>query len=149
MLNQLTAGQNQLQDAINGVIAKIGSAGGKHPFAPLVNGLKQALQIGVNVQPNGPRGTYSSPLNATPDQATPVVAGQTIVRAIEIDLGGGQGASLALANAAAGPSSAARAAAGADDERRPSSTTTSSRPASPRDRVRSVAAHRSYRRCCS
>jgi hypothetical protein len=106
LLNQLTAGQNQLQDAINGVIAKIGSAGGKHPFAPLVNGLKQALQIGVNVQPNGARGTYSSPLNATPDQATPVVAGQTIVRAIEIDLGGGQGASLALANAAAGPSSA-------------------------------------------
>ena len=100
------------------MIAKIGSAGGKHPFAPLVNGLKQALQIGVNVQPNGPRGTYASPLKATPDQATPVVAGQTIVRAIEIDFGGGQGASIALANAAAGPSSAARAAAGTDDERR-------------------------------
>ncbi len=105
LLNSLTAGQNQLQGAINGVIAQIGSAGGKHPFAPLVNGLKQALQIGVNVQPNGPRGSYRSPLQATPDQATSVVAGQTIVRAIEVDLGGGQGASLALANAAAGPSS--------------------------------------------
>ncbi len=106
LLKQLGSGQTQLQDAINGVIAKIGSAGGKHPFAPLVNGLKQALQIGANVQPNGPRGTYASPLKATPDQATPVVAGQTIVRAIEIDFGGGQGVDLALANAAAGPSSA-------------------------------------------
>jgi hypothetical protein len=61
----------------------------------------------VNVQPNGPAGSYRSPLRATPDQATPVVAGQTVVRALEIDLGGGSGVSLALANAAAGPSSAA------------------------------------------
>ncbi len=103
--DQITSGQTQLTKALNGAIAKIGSAGGKHPFAPLVSGLKQALQIGVNVQPNGPRGSYTSPLKATPDQATPVVAGQTIVRAIEIDLGGGQGADIALANAAAGPSS--------------------------------------------
>ncbi len=80
--------------------------GGPNPFQPLVDGLKQALQIGVNVQPHGPRGSYSSPLRATPDQATGVVAGQTIVRAVEIDLGGGSGADLALANAAAGPSSA-------------------------------------------
>jgi hypothetical protein len=57
------------------------------------------------VQPNGKPGTYRSPLRATPDQATPAVAGQTVVRALEIDLGGGQ-VSLALANAAAGPSSA-------------------------------------------
>lgn len=101
----ITSGQTQLTNALNGAIAQIAGAGGKHPFAPLVTGLKQALQIGVNVQPNGPRGTYQSPLKPTPDQATPVVAGQTIVRAIEIDLGGGQGVSLALANAAAGPSS--------------------------------------------
>lgn len=103
--NSVTAGQTQLANALNGVVKQLSAAGGSNPLAPLANGLKQALDIGVNVQPNGPRGTYSSPLRATPDQATAVVPGQTIVRALEIDLGGGQGASLALANAAAGPSS--------------------------------------------
>jgi hypothetical protein len=107
LISQLTAGQQALTNAINGAVHQLTGAGGPDPFAPLVNGLKQGLQVGVNVQPNGPRGSYASPLNATPDQATPVVAGQTIVRALEIDLGGGQGVSLALANAAAGPSSAA------------------------------------------
>lgn len=107
--NAFTAGQNQLADAINGAVAQLAAAGGSNPFQPLVDGLKQALQIGVNVQPHGPRGTYRSPLAATPDQATAVVHGQTIVRALEIDLGGGSGADLALANAAAGPSTAAPA----------------------------------------
>ena len=95
-----------MTSALDGVIAQLAGAAGPNPFQPLVDGLKQALQIGVNVQPNGPHGSYSSPLRATPDQATAVVPGQTIVRAIEIDLGASSGANLALANAAAGPSSA-------------------------------------------
>jgi hypothetical protein len=106
-LKTITAGQTQLTDAINGAVKQLTSAGGSNPLAPITDGLKQAVQIGVNVQPNGPSGSYRSPLRATPDQATPVVAGQTVVRALEIDLGGGSGVSLALANAAAGPSSAA------------------------------------------
>jgi hypothetical protein len=110
LYNQFKAGQTQVTDAINGVISQLAAAGGPNPFQPLVDGLKQALQIGVNVQPHGPRGTYRSPLAATPDQATPVVAGQTIVRAIEIDLGGGSGVDLGLANAAAGPSTQTSAA---------------------------------------
>ncbi|HEY2298086.1 MAG TPA: choice-of-anchor G family protein [Jatrophihabitans sp.] len=96
-------GQDQLTAALHQVTSKLG--GGTNPFQPLVDGLKQALQVGVNVQPTGVPGTYRSPLRATPDQATPAVAGQTVVRALEIDLGGGQ-ISLALANAAAGPSNA-------------------------------------------
>lgn len=107
LYNQFTAGQTQVVDTINGAVAQLAAAGGADPFQPLVDGLGQALQIGVNVQPHGPRGSYQSPLAATPDQATPVVAGQTIVRAVEIDLGGGSGVDLALANAAAGPSTAA------------------------------------------
>jgi hypothetical protein len=107
----ISAGQTQVSDAINGAVKQLTSAGGNDPLAPITNGLKQALQIGVNVQPNGPNGPYRSPLRATPNQATPVVAGQTIVRALEIDLGGGSGVSLALANAAAGPSAAAAVAA--------------------------------------
>jgi hypothetical protein len=62
----------------------------------------------VNVQPNGAHGSFSSALKATPDQATPVVSGQTVVRAIEINLlpaaGSSPAATLALGNAAAGPS---------------------------------------------
>jgi hypothetical protein len=106
----LNAGQTELQSTLDGAIAQLAGAAGANPFQPLVDGLKQALQIGVNVQPNGPRGSYSSPLAATPDQATPVVRGQTIVRALEIDLGGGSGVNLALANAAAGPSTETSAA---------------------------------------
>ena len=102
-LAAVQTGQQQLTDALGQVSSQLG--GGSNPFQPLVDGLKQALQIGVNVQPDGAHGTYRSPLDATPDQATPVVAGQTLVRALEIDLGGGQ-VSLALANAAVGPSSA-------------------------------------------
>ncbi|MGH8862821.1 MAG: choice-of-anchor G family protein [Jatrophihabitantaceae bacterium] len=101
---QLATGQQTLADAIKNVVDKLKAGAGPSPLAPITDGLKQALQIGVNVQPNGPRGSYTSALRATPDQATGVVAGQTIVRAIEIDLGGGKGVSLALANAAAGPS---------------------------------------------
>jgi hypothetical protein len=100
----VTKGQQQLVSALNNVTSKLG--GGANPFQPLVDALRKALQIGVNVQPNGPHGSYASPLRATPDQATAVVSGQTVVRAVEIDLGGASGVNLALANAAAGPSTA-------------------------------------------
>lgn len=98
----VVAAQTQLTSALDQVTSKLG--GGPNPFAPLVTGLAKVLRIGVNVQPNGPRGDYTSSLHATPDQADAVVPGETIVRAIEIDLVPGQGASLALANAAAGSS---------------------------------------------
>jgi hypothetical protein len=99
---QFSAGQKQITKALNQTIAKLAGAGGADPLKPLTDGLKSGLQIGVNVQPNGAKGSYASPLSASPDQADPAVDGQTVVRAIEIDLGGGQ-LSLAMANAAAGP----------------------------------------------
>ncbi len=58
----------------------------------LVAALEQVVTIGLNVQ-HGPgiepwekKYPFSSDLNATPDQATGVVAHQTIVRALELDL---------------------------------------------------------------
>jgi hypothetical protein len=115
VLDALTAGQQQIEDAINKGVDQLASAGGANPLAPLADGLKQALDIGVNVQPNGKAGTFASALKATPDQATPVIAGQTIVRAVEINFipaaGGSPAATLALGNAAAGPSTPGKPAA--------------------------------------
>ena len=79
----------------------------------LTDELAKVVAIGVNVE-SGPgkaadntKYKFNSALAATPDQATPVVTDQTLVRAIEIDLLGGQVAGLALGNAAAGPSTPA------------------------------------------
>jgi hypothetical protein len=108
VLDALTSGQQQIEDALNTGVDQLTSAGGANALAPLADGLKQLLDIGVNVQPNGKSGTFASALKATPDQATPVIARQTIVRAIEINFvpaaGSSPAATLALGNAAAGPS---------------------------------------------
>jgi hypothetical protein len=107
-LTSMQGGQKQVEDAINGVVDQLSSAGGSNPLAPIADGLAKAVDIGVNVQPNGAHGTFHSALKATPDQATPVVSGQTVVRAVEINLlpaaGSSPAATLALGNAAAGPS---------------------------------------------
>jgi hypothetical protein len=99
-LNQLLSGPlTQLLSSLNGTTS---------PLAPLGTGLKQLVDIGINVQPNGPAGPFHTALAATPAQGTPVVPGQTIVRAIELQLvGSPPAATIALANAAAGPSNPA------------------------------------------
>jgi hypothetical protein len=106
LTNALNSGKTTLQNTINGIVGGLAGSAGTSPLAPLGIPLKKLIDIGVNVQPNGPGGTFASKLRATPNQATPVVAGQTIVRAIEVNLLGNQLATLALANAAAGPSAA-------------------------------------------
>ncbi|MDT4927093.1 MAG: hypothetical protein QOG01_4806 [Pseudonocardiales bacterium] len=106
LTNALTAGQTTLENTIGDIVTALAGAAGVSPLAPLGTLLGQLIGIGVNVQPNGPAGTFTSALDATPKQGTPVVADQTIVRAIELDVLGGNGAVVALANAAAGPSTA-------------------------------------------
>ena len=96
-----------LEKGLSTLLGKLQLPSGKSALAPLGDVLKKLVDIGVNVQPNGPSGTFTDALQATPDQATPVVPGQTVVRAIEVNVLGAKLASLALANAAAGPSSAA------------------------------------------
>ncbi|HEV7193300.1 MAG TPA: choice-of-anchor G family protein [Jatrophihabitantaceae bacterium] len=95
----------QLQSPLSKLLGGLKLPGGGSALAPLGTVLKKLVDIGINVQPNGAAGTFKSALAATPDQATPVVPGQTIVRAIEVDLVGDPLAVVALANAAAGPSS--------------------------------------------
>jgi hypothetical protein len=94
-----------LHTALDKILGPLGDT--TSPLAPIGTLLKKLVDIGINVQPNGPAGTFTSQLRATPSQTTPVVPGQTIVRAIEINLVGDPLATVALANAAAGPSAAA------------------------------------------
>jgi len=103
LVKTLTDGQTTLENAIGGIVAKLAGAAGVNPLGPIADILTKLVDIGINVQPNGPAGDYTDALNATPAQNTPVVAGQTVVRAIEINLLG-KAVNLALANAAAGPS---------------------------------------------
>jgi hypothetical protein len=115
LFKALTSGQKKVEGAIN-AIAKELASGGAPGLKTLTDQLANVVSIGVNVE-SGPgkaadnaKYPYASDLQATPDQATGVVQGQTLVRAIEVDLLGGQVASLALGNAAAGPSTPSAAA---------------------------------------
>jgi hypothetical protein len=104
-----TAGQT-LETNLNKLLGGLKLPGGGSALAPLGTVLKKLVDIGINVQPNGPAGSFTSALKATPSQITPVVPGQTIVRAIELDLVGDPLAAVALGNAAAGPSNPAEVA---------------------------------------
>ena len=84
-------GQTSLESAIAQVTDPLVSASST-PLTQLASGLQQVVDIGLNVQ-SGPKiqpkeTTYpfESNLNATPNQSTPVVAGQQLVRAVEIQL---------------------------------------------------------------
>jgi hypothetical protein len=108
LITTVTGSHNGLESAVNNLVGSLSGytdAAGD-PLAPIGTVLKKLIDIGVNVQPNGAKGTFTSALAATVKQGTPVVAGQSIVRAIEIDLVGDPLAVVALANAAAGPSAA-------------------------------------------
>lgn len=129
----LNTGKTTLLGAISGLSDQF-STSAAGPLGQLAGGLKNVVDIGLNVQsgpgiePRDTKYPFTTQLDATPDQATPVVKNQTLVRAIEIDVlslaglpaAGGTlpglpslptagtpstGAVLALANAAAGPSS--------------------------------------------
>jgi hypothetical protein len=114
VLTTLTSGADKLTTALSGVATTLSKAGATG-LAALGTTLKQVIDIGLNVQ-SGPgiqtpdsKYPFTTQLAATPKQGTPVVSGQTLVRAIEIHLIGDPVATIALANAAAGPSSAAPA----------------------------------------
>ncbi|MDP9118135.1 MAG: choice-of-anchor G family protein [Actinomycetota bacterium] len=107
----LFALQTTLQTTLSSLVTGLtGPAGGPSLLAPLANVLKQLVDIGINVQPNGPAGpageAYTDKLTASANQTVAPVPGQTVVRAIELNVLG-TAINVALANAAAGPSSAA------------------------------------------
>lgn len=125
LLAQLQSQQPLLESAINRIADELANAGAPG-LAALTDGLGRVLSIGVNVQqgafPLGsepsPKYRFTSRLAATPDQATPVVPGQGVVRALEIDAAAGQ-VDLALGNAAAGPSQARAPVASSSSPPRP------------------------------
>lgn len=112
LLKQLTSGQKQLEAALQKIADQL-SAAGAPGLKQLTDNLAKIVRIGVNVQQGtfplpteaSPTYRFTSALVSTPDQATATVPGQGVVRALEIDIAGSQGAALALGNAAAGPSS--------------------------------------------
>lgn len=94
----LTTQQNQFTAAVNRVIDTLTSSAGTNPLQPLEAGLGKLIDIGANVQENGPAGPSQAPfvsgLDATAKQGTDVEPGTTIVRAVEINVAAGAGASL-------------------------------------------------------
>ncbi|MEP7021105.1 MAG: choice-of-anchor G family protein [Pseudonocardiales bacterium] len=130
----LAQGKTMFTTLVNSIIAPLAAAGGVNPLKPLADGLKAVIDIGINVesgpgiQPeqSNPDFKFTTKLDKTPNQATPVVANQTLIRALEVNVLGGVPAAgnfvsslaapsaglatIALANAAVGPSSAAPAA---------------------------------------
>jgi len=103
VLGLLNTGQSTLENLVTNLVSGLGGLGSTPLLAPLGNLLKQLIDIGVNVQPNTKSGDFTSKLAATPNQATTPVAGQTVERALEIDVLG-KTLDLGLANSAAGPS---------------------------------------------
>jgi hypothetical protein len=122
LLNTLTSQQSALVSTVNGIVKPLQSA---NPLKPLATALKGIIDIGVNVESgpgiqavqSNPDLLFTSKLKATANQATAVVENQTLVRALEINVLAGAGSldvpaagkgvlTVALANAAAGPSAA-------------------------------------------
>lgn len=98
LLSTLTSGKDTLESTITDLVGSLVGAAGANPLAPLADVLKSLVDIGINVQPNGPAGpseaAFVSGLDATPKQGTDVVDGQTVVRAIEVNVAAGAGAGL-------------------------------------------------------
>jgi hypothetical protein len=106
LLNTLTSSQTTLETAINNLVSSLSGAGGANPLAPIGTLLSKLLDIGVNVQPQVSSGDFNTNLDSNPKQGmtAPPVPYQHTVRAIEVQLLGTSGVTVALANSAAGPS---------------------------------------------
>ena len=94
--------------ALNKVLGGLKGTGSTSALDPIATALKGLIDIGMNVQPTGAAGTFTSQLGALPKQGMtpPPVPYAHVVRAIEVDVLGNT-LDLALANAAAGPSNPA------------------------------------------
>ncbi|MGI8678955.1 MAG: choice-of-anchor G family protein [Jatrophihabitans sp.] len=93
LLTTLTNGQTMLETTINGIADQLSSAGAPGLQA-LAKGLAMLLDIGINVE-HGPgkqadntKYPFTTGLLPTVKQGTPVIANQSLVRAIEIRVAG-------------------------------------------------------------
>jgi hypothetical protein len=106
LVSALQSGQTTLESTINSVVSALGGGSGPSPLAPIGTLLSKLIDIGVNVQPQVSSGDFTTNLGTLPKQgmSPPPVPYQHTVRAIEVQLLGSKGVTLALANSAAGPS---------------------------------------------
>ncbi len=106
LTNTLTAGQATLETTISDLVSGLAGAAGVSPLAPIGDLLSQLIGIGVNVQPQVASGDFDTNLDTLPKQGMtpPPVPYEHTVRAIELQLLGTSGVTVALANSAAGPS---------------------------------------------
>lgn len=98
-LNQtLTDQQHQFTAAVTSALNALTSSAPSSPLQQVASGLGKLIDIGANVQENGPAGPPQAPfvsgLDATAKQGTPIEAGTTLVRALEINIAAGAGSQL-------------------------------------------------------
>jgi hypothetical protein len=106
LLGLIDTGKTTIEGAVNTITDALGGADLSTLVGPLTDLLGQLVDIGVNVQPQVSSGDFTSNLDTLPKQGMtpPPVPYQHTVRAIEFQLLGDSGITLALANSAAGPS---------------------------------------------
>jgi hypothetical protein len=107
-VKKLFALTGTLSLGLNKILGGLKGTGSTSALDPIATALKGLIDIGMNVQPTGAAGTFTSQLGALPKQGMtpPPVPYAHVVRAIEVDVLGNT-LDLALANAAAGPSNPA------------------------------------------
>lgn len=132
LFGSLTSGETLVTDTIDGVVTALGA--GTSPLAPLGDVLGTLLDLGANVQPGVATGDFTTALDALPKQgmSAPPVPYQYVVRALEVQIMGGNTATIALASSAAGPSEALRGSDSADDPTQPTQPTKPDKPNKPK-----------------
>jgi hypothetical protein len=106
VLGIIDTGKTTIENAVNTLTDALGGADLSSLVGPLTDLLGQLLDIGVNVQPQVSSGDFDTNLDTNPKQGMtpPPVPYEHTVRAIELQLLGSDGVTVALANSSAGPS---------------------------------------------
>jgi len=109
LLSLIDTGKTTIETAVSTLTSALGGADLSALVGPLTDVLSQLVGIGVNVQPQVSSGDFDTNLDSLPKQGMtpPPVPYEHTVRAIEIQLLGEAGVTVALANSSAGPSNPA------------------------------------------
>jgi hypothetical protein len=109
LLGLIDTGKTTIEDTVNSITDALGGVDLSALVGPLTDLLSGLVGIGVNVQPQVSSGDFQTNLDSLPKQGMtpPPVPYEHTVRAIEIQLLGEAGVTVALANSSAGPSNPA------------------------------------------
>jgi hypothetical protein len=105
----IDSAKTTIESTVDQITTALGGADLSSLIGPLTDALGQILGIGINVQPQVSSGDFTSNLDTLPKQGMtpPPVPYEHTVRAIELQLLGSSGITVALANSSAGPSNPA------------------------------------------